>query len=223
MNYFAHYFFDHQPENHYYNAGLLMPDFARVADGAKRINIHLDFDGNLQPTLHQLNKGSQQHYHTDARFHNSTFFKHQTSRLEELFALHNFPRHNQRLWFLSHILFEVLLDRVLIQHHPQKLDEFYASLQNVQLDTVIEFLAHSGKEGKGRFSNFWNGFLESQYMQYYVKDESFLYSINRILQRAAQPKLDLIQSEALLNIVHEMEKELPAQVSTLQQELAAKD
>lgn len=223
MNYFAHYFFDHQPENHYYNAGLLMPDFARVADGAKRINIHLDFDGNLQPTLHQLNKGSQQHYHTDARFHNSTFFKHQTSRLEVLFALHNFPRHNQRLWFLSHILFEVLLDRVLIQHHPQKLDEFYASLQNVQLDTVIEFLAHSGKEGKGRFSNFWNGFLESQYMQYYVKDESFLYSINRILQRAAQPELDLIQSEALLNIVHEMEKELPVQVSTLQQELAAKD
>lgn len=222
MNYFAHYFFDHQPENHYYNAGLLMPDFARVADGAKRINIHLDFDSDLHPTLHQLNKGSKQHYHTDARFHNSTFFKHQTSRLDELFALHNFPRHNQRLWFLSHILFEVLLDRVLIQHHPQKLDEFYASLQNVQLDTIIEFLAHSGKEGKGRFSNFWNGFLESQYMQYYVKDESFLYSINRILLRAAQPELDLAQGEALLRIVYDMEKELPAQVSTLQQELASK-
>lgn len=221
LNYFAHYFFDHEPENHYYNAGLLMPDFARVADGAKRINTRLEFSADVQPRLYQLNRGSQQHYQTDARFHNSEFFKQHTTRLDELFTKHKFSRHNQRLWFVSHILFEVLLDRVLVQQHPQKLAEFYSSLQKVDIETVIDFLAHSGKEGRGRFSNFWNGFIESQFIQHYTNDESFLYSMNRILQRASQPEMDNAQGEAMLGIVHEMETELPASVSLLAAELRA--
>ncbi len=198
-----------------------MPDFARVADGAKRINTKLEFSVNAQPRLYQLNRGSQQHYQTDARFHNSEFFKQQTARLDGLFTKHNFSRHNQRLWFVSHILFEVLLDRVLVQHNPQKLAEFYASLQKVDIETVIDFLAKSGKEGRGRFSNFWNGFIESQFIQHYTNDESFLYSMNRILQRAAQPEMDTQQGEAMLRIVHEMEVELPNNISLLATELRA--
>ena len=69
--------------------------------------------------------------------------------------------------------------------------------------------------------NFWKGFIEANYMQHYVKDESFLYSINRVITRAKQPELTTAQSEALLNIVHEMEKDLASNIPNLERELIA--
>jgi hypothetical protein len=221
LNYFAHYFFDHEPDNHYYNAGLVMPDFARVAEGAKHIDVKIGFDAEKQPHLYQLNRGSARHFQSDATFHNSAFFKHHTELLDGMFTQFEFPRQNQRIWFLSHILFEVLLDRVLITHHPKKLEDFYNSLQAVELEKVIEFLNHSGKDGTGRFSNFWASFNESQYMQYYVNDDSFLYSINRIITRAKQPELTDAQATALLKIVHHMEQELGSNIPALERELIA--
>lgn len=198
-----------------------MPDFARVAEGEKHINIKLEFDPNGQPHLHQLNRGSAQHYHTDAIFHNSAFFKSNTQLLDELFTRFEFPRENQRIWFLSHILFEILMDRVLITLYPKKLDDFYTSLREADLAVVIKFLAESGKDGNGRFSNFWAGFNESRYMQYYVNDDSFLYSINRVITRAKQPELTETQATSLLKIVHHMEQELGSNFSALESELIA--
>jgi hypothetical protein len=221
LNYFAHYFFDHEPGNHYYNAGLVMPDFARVAEGSKHIDIKIEFDPENQAYLYQLNRGSARHFQSDATFHNSVFFKHHTELLDGMFTRFEFPRKNQRIWFLSHILFEILMDRVLITLYPKKLEDFYSSLREADLAVVVEFLAQSGKDGSTRFSNFWKGFIEANYMQHYVKDESFLYSINRVITRAKQPELTAAQSEALIKIVHEMEKDLAHNIPNLERELIA--
>lgn len=219
MNYFAHYFFDHQKDNSYYNAGLVMPDFARVAEGAKRIRIALEFHPVEQELLHQLHLGSKQHYQSDAIFHNSEFFKVNTRLLDELFTKNNFPRQNQRIWFLSHILFELLIDRVLIQQYPQMLKDFYTSLHQTELEVVVQYLQYSQKDGTGRFTKFWKGFIEAQYMQYYVLDDKFIYSLNRILESAKQSHLTKEQETILVDIIEEMEVELKTTIPLLKKEL----
>lgn len=196
-----------------------MPDFARVAEGAKRIQIGLEFHPVEQQLLHQLHLGSKQHYQSDAVFHNSEFFKKNTHLLDELFTRHDFPRQNQRIWFLSHILFELLIDRVLIQQYPQMLQDFYTSLHKTDLEVVVAYLQYSKKDGAGQFTKFWKGFIESQYMQYYVLDDKFLYSINRILQGAKQPPLTNEQETILVAIVKEMEVELKGTIPLLKNEL----
>lgn len=221
MNYFAHYYFDHKEANPYYNAGLVLPDFARSAAGNKHINTSLEHDFTLQPHFFHLNEGSKQHYATDGFFHNTPFFSHCTHFIEDLFVKHNFPKDGQRFWFLSHILFELILDRVLIQQHPQKLDDFYTALRQCSLKTVVDFLALSGKDGSDRFSKFWNGFLEAQYLQYYLIDEKLLYSINRVVTRAKQPELNEAQALAFIPVVHNAEKEIAAQLPTLEKEIEA--
>lgn len=197
-----------------------MPDFARAAEGNKHINVLLDYDKETTPHLHNLNAGSHQHYETDKKFHNAEFFKINTEKLEHLFIAFEFPREGQRLWFLSHILFELLLDRVLIKLHPKKLDDFYNSLLSVDLEVVIEFLAQSNKEGRGRFSNFWNGFLEAKYLHYYVQNDSLIYSLNRVITRAKQPELTEAQTTVLLKIIEEMEGVLEGSVGDLKKELS---
>jgi hypothetical protein len=205
LNYFSHYFFDHIPHNHYYNTGLVLPDFARAAEGSKRINIHLEFDPDNQPGFYNLNQGSKRHYSRDATFHNSEFFTQNSKLLEELFIQYNFPKEGQRIWFVEHILLELLLDRALIRKHRDVLEDFYDSLRQTKLQTIIDFLAHSGKDGSTGFSRFWNGFLDAEYLQYYLVDEKFIYSLNRIFQRAKQPELTDVQAGIILRIVGELE------------------
>lgn len=208
MNYFSHYFFDRIPGNHYYNTGLVLPDFARAAEGAKRININLEFDPDNQPEFYNLNRGSKQHYQRDAGFHNSEFFTQNSKLLGELFNTYNFPKENQRMWFIEHILLELLLDRALIRRHRDVLDDFYYSLRRSRLKTVVEFLAYSGKDGSKGFSVFWERFLDAEYLQYYLVDEKFIYSLNRIFQRAKQPELTDVQADIILKIVGELEEKV---------------
>lgn len=219
MNYFAHYFFDHKANNHYYNAGLVLPDFARSAAGNKHINTQIQHNQETHPHFHQLNQGSHQHYATDGFFHNSKFFHHCTKYIDGLFVAHNFPKDEQRLWFISHILFELILDRVLIKQHRHKLDDFYHALHSCQLQTIVDFLALSGKDGTGNFTKFWHGFLEAQYLQYYLIDDKLLYSLNRILLRAKQPELNEAQTTAFFPLVHAAEEEIAQQLPLLQQEI----
>lgn len=221
MNYFSHYYFDHKEGNHYYNAGLVLPDFARSAAGEKNINTRLIFDEHTQPDFYHLNQGCEAHYATDGFFHNCDFFHHNNKLFDGLFAEHQLPRQGQRLWFLSHILFEMVLDRVLIRLHLPKLNDFYTSLRTVELSKIIEFLALSGKDGSDRFSKFWNGFLEAQYLQYYLIDEKLIYSLNRVLQRAKQPELSNEQVEILTRIIHIAEADIEKQLPAFEKEFAA--
>lgn len=221
MNFFSHYYFDHIEGNHYYNTGLVLPDFARSAAGEKHINIQLKFDKLKQPDFYNLNKGSKTHYSSDGFFHNCSFFKDSNQLFEDLFIEHSFPRDGQRLWFISHILFELVLDRVLIRQHRDKLDDFYASLGRVDLQVIINFLALSGKDGTDAFTRFWNGFMQAKYLQYYLVDEKLIYSLNRILLKTRQPELSQKQAEILIKIVHIAEKEIETQIPAFHKEFLA--
>lgn len=221
MNFFSHYYFDHIEGNHYYNTGLVLPDFARSAAGEKHINIQLKFDKLKQPDFYNLNKGSKTHYSSDGFFHNCSFFKDSNQLFEDLFIEHSFPRDGQRLWFISHILFELVLDRVLIRQHRDKLDDFYASLGRVDLQVIIDFLALSGKDGTDAFTRFWNAFMQAKYLQYYLVDEKLIYSLNHILLRTRQPELSQLQADILIKIVHIAEKEIETQIPAFQKEFLA--
>jgi len=205
MNYFAHFFFDSLTDNHYYNAGLVLPDFARAAEGSKRINTKLEYHPEEEKELLQLNLGSHAHYERDKHFHTSEFFRNTEAFLAEEFARQNFPKEGQRLWFVTHILLELLMDRVLIQHYPEKLKAFYHSLATADLDTVLLFLSRSGKNGEGNFAKFWKHFIEVQYLQYYTDDERFLFSLNRTIMRGRQPELTGEQETTLLEIIYSAE------------------
>ena len=94
-----------------------------------------------------------------------------------------------KTWFVYHILTEMALDRVMIKKFPLDLKEFYDDLKSVDLTTLAGFLIKCGKTSTDSFDNFYKRFTEAEYLFYYIRDDKFCYSLNRVLTRSKQPEM----------------------------------
>ncbi len=135
MNYLSH-FYIHQKENEpYYNTGLILPDLARGFVKSFKATLP---EPNLE--LQALHAGCLQHYQADKIFHSSDFFKWGTQICIEELKQAKFHELVERRWFIGHVLFEMMLDRVLVQHKKQVLFDFYEQLLRVDDDVLKVFL-----------------------------------------------------------------------------------
>jgi hypothetical protein len=179
LNYFAHFFVDHQLGQHEYNTGLLLPDVTRgyvktfkykvISAHAASINFH---------------QGCIAHYRADKLFHGSTFFGDLLAQASTMITHANFSEALNRRWFLAHILAELLIDRILITQFPDLLDQFYDSLQRIHDDELLQFLKDYEMKDSTKFFEFFNHFRKVQYIRFYTDNNKFVYSLNRIMIRA---------------------------------------
>lgn len=178
-----------------------MPDLVRMSNKSLR----------LKPTeqLVNLNEAPMQtginlHVATDHFFHNTPFFKEGSSKLTELLRSFSF-RQIKRNSFLGHVLLELLLDRWLLIHYPDKGELFYHSLSKVKSNELLELFASQGKAAYAReFEAFLKKFIGYRYLLLYPNDDELAYALTRIYFRATgvMPSAD---SGALINLVQEAE------------------
>lgn len=186
MNYFSHYYFDHKKSNPYFNTGLVLPDFSRSAKGGPR-KLNPDIT-NLTETELQIWEGCISHYKRDDWFHASPIMSNSEHFFTELFKNKEYLQ-GYKTWFVYHILTEMALDRVMIKKFPLDLKEFYDDLKSVDLTTLAGFLIKCGKTSTDSFDNFYKRFTEAEYLFYYIRDDKFCYSLNRVLTRSKQPEM----------------------------------
>lgn len=203
MNYFSHFVFDHYPNNYEYNTGLLLPDITRKYISKFRI-----LDSNLElPDYHyQFLNGCLKHYESDKKFHSSFFFNQNYKRLNNLISNSQSLKNVERKWFISHIIFELLIDRIIVNYQRTLLDEFYFSLLNVDEFSLATFLGYYGMKDFDKFFNFFNHFRNTQYIYHYTDNNKFMYSLNRIMMRANVKELSQSDSEIILKIMLEFEQ-----------------
>jgi hypothetical protein len=84
MNYLSHYFIDSKPDEHYYNAALILPDITKPW-----IKTFRTPEPDTPPSFSQnqlaLLQGALKHYHSDKLFHASAFFDHYQNLTESIF------------------------------------------------------------------------------------------------------------------------------------------
>lgn len=210
LNYLCHFFIDHIPDNHYYNTGLILPDICKK--WVKQFR-HPPLSSTSNAAHFQLKLGAAQHYKADKLFHGSDFFKSHLSIFTQAINNAGLNEKVQRKWFIAHIAFELMLDRMLVKNFPDKVDEFYQSLQAADKEELKFFLMHHGATDTDDFFQFYGHFTSIQYIYYYTNNNKFIYSLNRIMQRAGLHAIDENDANKLLNALLILENDYFADVA----------
>lgn len=201
MNYLSHYFIYQEAEsNPLYTLGLVFPDLSRgfvSAPGKKELNQH--------PHLQDLVRGCRKHYEADKIFHGSHFFEEGAAVCVDVLKKARFDTDVQRRWFIGHILFELLIDRILVRHIPKVSDEFYADLNALNRADLKEFIQLHPHKDLERFLKFFEHFCKAAYIRNYPDNNLFAFSLSRIILKAGLPALSLADKIVLQECVWELE------------------
>lgn len=182
MNYFAHgiRFLD-QP---LFLAGTAVPDWMSVADRAVRVRPRL-----VEPLLQErgpdaeIARGILQHFHDDDWFHRTHGFARVTAAMTDQFREALAGDDGMRPGFLGHIVTELLLDAVLIEQGPHRLDEYYAVLRTVDSAAVQNVVNKAARRSTDRLTHFVRLFLAERFLYDYLDSERLLYRLNQVLHR----------------------------------------
>jgi hypothetical protein len=182
MNYFAHgiRFLDRP----WFVAGTALPDWLSVVDRRVRLRskgIAPFADGSASPEA-ELAAGALQHFEDDHWFHKTRAFAEATGRLTDLFRNFMGPGDGFRCGFLGHITSELILDAILIERYPDRLDAYYQLLERLdgkRLGTAAALMA-------GRWIDLgpWlPRFCESQFLRDYADPIRLAFRLNQVLRR----------------------------------------
>ncbi|MBI1223581.1 MAG: hypothetical protein GC180_13345 [Bacteroidetes bacterium] len=188
MNFLSHHFF-YALDDAWHNTGLILPDWSRNAKGRRKLEWKKS-EGS--PEFHfRLWSGCQKHYEADEWFHDCHYFLACCEQVESDLGLAQQGGLflGQRKWFLAHLLAEMLLDRLIIEKYPGALDSFYSDLIKVPFRDLKDFLLTSGKIDMANFERSHRGFIESEFIRYYIDDRGLAESLSRVVQRTGQVPL----------------------------------
>ncbi|MFY8189778.1 MAG: hypothetical protein ACOVK9_02345 [Bacteroidia bacterium] len=214
MNYLSHFYIHQQGQNPLYSVGLIFPDLSRG---------FVKLPGKLSATdyayLLPIAEGCLQHYRADKQFHGSKFFEWGSHECSQVLKSAAFEGSVERRWFISHILFELLLDRLLVNHQPQVGIDFYADIRAVSLQELKDFIVLHPHQDYDKFLHFFEHFRRAAYIQNYPDNNLFAFSLSRIMKKAGLPELSHTNKIVLQECVWNLEDNAFKNVQGILQEL----
>jgi hypothetical protein len=183
MNYFAHgRAYVRDP---YFMAGTAVPDWLSIVDrqvrakpkGAKPLVDDPD------PRVASLAQGIVKHHADDDWFHQTTAFHElNVAFTGEIRAILS-GDDGFRPAFLGHILVELLLDAVLIQHQPERLDEYYDALAQIDAELVQQVVNQIAAKPTDRLAPLLPRFISERFLYDYADDGKLLHRLNQVMRR----------------------------------------
>lgn len=188
MNYFAHgvRFIDRP----YFLAGTACPDWLSVADRGVRLRSRrvAPFADDPGSPRAEFASGVLRHLADDDWFHSTRAFHETTAELAKAFK----PLGEDdgfRAGFLGHIGTELLLDAVLIERDPSRLDRYYSAVEQLDAAEIHEFVVAMAIRPPERLQRFIELFRDVQFLRCYTDPERLLTRINQVLDRVKLPHL----------------------------------
>jgi hypothetical protein len=182
MNYFAHgiRFLDRP----WFLAGTALPDWLSVVNRRVRLRTrHLaPVAAGTSPIEAELAAGAIQHIEDDHWFHKTRAFAEATTQLGRMYRDHLGPDDGFRCGFLGHITCELILDAILIERHPGRLDRYYEALEQLdgrRLAAAISNLA--GQEVD--FEPWLPRFCQEQFLRDYIDPGRLAVRLNQVMRR----------------------------------------
>lgn len=183
MNYYAHgvRFLDRP----YFLAGTAVPDWLSVADRQVRMRprrVEPFSDGSRSPEA-ELAAGVLQHLADDAWFHATPAFARVSSELTARFRAELPADDAHRPSLLGHIVTELLLDGVLIERDPSRLDAYYAALAGLDSLLIQSAVNRMAARPTERLSLFIGLFQQERFLADYRDPARLRLRLNQVLRR----------------------------------------
>lgn len=189
MNYLAHAY--HHLDTPYFAAGTALPDWMSVIDRKNRARRQYaqPVTSHADPRIADFARGCLQHHADDLWFHqNPTFVSLSTQFAVELRGLLQAGMGHQA-GFVGHISVELLLDAMLMERRPTLLDDYYAMLAGLDVETVQTAANAICRQPVTRLVELVPRFIESRFMASYSDDVLLLRSLNGVMKRIGLPPL----------------------------------
>jgi len=203
MNYLSHFFIDHKENSPNYNFGLALPDLVNVSKRGWRPENHTF--PVPDKNVNDIWEGYKQHIAVDAMFHNSALFVKHSKRLRKELEGQGFNQPGIRLFFVGHVLLEMLLDRHILKTRKDIADQFYEQLNLVREPDIESFFETAGTQIPERFLEFFGKFKNSRYLYSYTNSSGIFFAINRLLARTGQPGFDPQLEESFNELIEREE------------------
>lgn len=147
--------------------------------------------------------GIEQHEKRDASWHNSEFFHEKTNAIKTILEKFGFTEGAYRPFFIAHVLLELGLDRQLLNMDPTTCEKMYNMLDEVDKGFVMNIFKSS--ELAEKMWHFHQRLTHYRYVFEYTEDDRFFYAINRLMERAAQPGMNL-SKESMQEFMHNLDE-----------------
>ena len=183
--------------------GLLLPDFARnhVTSFSK--------SALFEKEVHrQIHAGCMAHYAADKKFHSSDFFEHYCEAFKSHLKVAPFSDGFQRRWFLAHILFEMMIDRLLVKHIVGLCRTYYSGLDEIEPSILGEFLELNQAKNPDELLRNFNHFRNAKYIFQYIDNNTLVYSLSRVLQYAGVGLMSLDDKLVLHQCIIDLEESI---------------
>lgn len=183
MNYFAHGL--RYLDCPLFLAGTATPDWLSVADRGVRLRERTvePFLDDPDPLVARFAAGVLQHLHDDRWFHKTRAFFEVTGELAALFRLHAGGDDRFRASFLGHIVTELLLDDVLREEDPARLDRYYEVLAGVDAEFIEQAANRMARGRTRRLAMFARLFVQERFLYDYTHPPRLLFRLNQVLRR----------------------------------------
>lgn len=211
MNFISHFYLDRNLDNSLFFVGVSTPDLVSVFDRNVRLKknrLPLIMENESSEDEISFYNGLLRHFEVDRIFHTSDFFYSETARITKLLQ-ETFPADElSRTFFVAHVLFELVLDKILIQQDPNLLTSFYSHFDSRSISTFVQLTEWATHTPMPRYDDFLQKFLKKKYLYNYTDWRHVTYILKRIMQGVGISKVDYLLDERFISMAEAYEEEL---------------
>lgn len=217
VNYLSHFYFDRVEDNKYYNLGLILPDLARSHISKLRINPYRNIEFTTEE-IGSINRGCNRHFESDRKFHNWNVFV--TLSQEATDAMRESgDKELDRDFFLSHIMIEMMLDKILLRQDPELANDFYKMINSIEMDWILKYLRYSGLQDDELFKGNHRRFMKVAFLKNYTSTENVIDMLEQVAIRTSLNEFTDGQKELLIEIANTIEPQLERSLDQLEIQL----
>ena len=217
MNYLSHYYFDRDEDNKYFNIGLILPDLARSHIAKLRINPYKNITFTTKE-IASMNDGCNKHFASDRKFHNWMTFVDLTNKATDMIR-ESGDKDINRDYFITHIMVEILLDKILLDQNPTLADDFYAMIDSVEMDWILKFMRYAGLQDDELWKGQHKRFMKAAFLKSYTNVENVVAAVEGVCANLGMIELNDDQRNLLIEICEAIEPELARSIDALENQL----
>jgi len=217
VNYLSHYYFDRDEDNKYFNIGLILPDLARSHIAKLRINPYKNITFTTKE-IASMNDGCNKHFASDRKFHNWMTFVDLTNKATDMIR-ESGDKDINRDYFITHIMVEILLDKILLDQNPTLADDFYAMIDSVEMDWILKFMRYAGLQDDELWKGQHKRFMKAAFLKSYTSVENVVAAVEGVCANLGMIELNDDQRNLLIEICEAIEPELARSIDALENQL----
>ncbi len=188
VNFLSHYYFD-QDQSPEFIVGISIPDIAgNFSNHYNQFFKSID-SNSFESKEKAIMDGIKKHYLVDAIFHDAPLFDYYCKTLKTRIQQNPWQYKLPRLFFVVHVLFELILDAYLIHSDSTIVNRYYYSIKKVENHTIASVFSYYKKMGleiSHIIANFIR-FSSHEFLRLYEVDANLVTGLKHICKKQLIP------------------------------------